>query len=246
MIFSCQKNKINFSANIKFCTVEALERDIKQGIRVSPTSNAKFSVEEAQHGKEIGTLGMLMCNAGGITGGNTNNNLVFHLFPKDFFANLSENFVKVEQKFRETITAIKQEKKEPQALIFGGDVKYDDSKDLLVVLKHFMEKFKINHTIFWGSGKKNKINFAEKNIFYDGKQDTWNVNLYNGGLNYLEKEYVLDAFNYVKVSPKDKIKFASKDWISGQDESLNKGQLDLTIEDVLKKYGVNPEIIGST
>ncbi|OGH99965.1 MAG: hypothetical protein A2039_05815 [Candidatus Melainabacteria bacterium GWA2_34_9] len=231
-----QNNKIGFSANIEFCTLQAFENKLAKGIRVSTW--------QPQKGKEIGTDGILMCNAGGITGGETNNNLVFHIFPPHFFDDLSRNFKQLEIKFKETISSLRQEQKGPQALIFGGDVKYDDSKEVMVVLKHFFEKFKIDHTVFWGTGNKNnRFNSSEKNIFYDGNKDTWHVNLVKSGESVLDAANAHNSFDYIKLSSKDKIKFSDTDWINGKDGRLDKGHLYLTIEDVFRKYGVDPKVL---
>ena len=232
------KNKINFSANIEFCDLQVIKDKLANGINVRPWKPIK--------GKEIGTEGILMCNAGGITG-RSDNNLVFHVFPTNFFSyNFSENFKYLETMFNKTISSLKQEKKEPQALIFGGDIKIDDSKDFLVILKSLFKKFKIEPSIFWGTGKvEEKTSYKQKNIFYDGNKDTWYVNLNNSGKNEIHREDILNSFEYIYVSPEDKVKFPDTGWISGKERSLNKGHIDLTIEDVLKKYKVDPKILES-
>ena len=237
------KNKINFSANIKFEELKTFNKKIIQETVVE-VGHCICSVEQTQSGKNIGTSGILMCNAGGITGGNTDNNLMFHLYPDRFFGNLPQNLIKLKQKFQKTLSSLKQEQKEPQALIFGGDIKSEDSKDLMVVLKHFFEKYKIDHTVFWGTGNKNKpLSYSEKNIFYDGNKDTWYVNLMKSGESVLDKEKALDSFNFIEVSSKDKVKFSDTGWLSGKEKGLCKGNLDLTVEDVFRKHGTDPKIL---
>lgn len=243
-----QKNKISFSADIKFSTLKKIERNLEKGINVSKwdlvaNPSIQYSVDEAIHGNKLGTAGILMCNGGGITGGNTDKNLVFHLFGDFFMRDLAVNFKKLDKKFEETVALLKKENKKPQVLIFGGQERDFESKDLMVILKYLIEKFKLNHTVFWGTKIINSSDHGEKNIFYKGKIDTWFVNLNNLGTNFLKKKKVLDSFNYVRVSPNDRVKFSDTDWISGKDGSLNKGQLDLTIHDVLKKYRVSHKIL---
>lgn len=256
-----QKNKPNFSANIKFSNLNAIKKSLeKKGIQVSKEcrfalnnegnmiiKEGRYTVESSKRAERIGTLDIYDCNAGGITGGNTKNNLVFHLLPSLFMKNLSENLVALEQKFRETVSLLKKEKIKPQGLIFGGDTDYADSKDLLVILKYFFDKFKIKPTVFWGTSGRKTNDYHVKNIFYKGKTDNCLLNLrhYMTDTDLLEKNKVLNAFDYVRVSPKDKVKFSDTGWISGKDKNLRKGKLDLSIQDVLRKYGVDPKILES-
>ncbi len=136
-----QRNNPNFSANIQFCTLETLEKKLAKGVDVYTM--------EPKYGKAIGTKGILMCNAGGITGGNTVNNLLFHMPGNFFLNNLARNLIGLEQRFKETLNAFKQKNRIPQGLIVGGEVDNQHSQDFLVILKHLFDKYKISHTIFW-------------------------------------------------------------------------------------------------
>ncbi len=156
--FINNKNKIGYSANIKFTTYENIKREIRNGIDIN--DNSEF-------GKKIGTSGILMCNAGGITGGNTDNNLIFHIFGDFFLKNLTKDLKELQKNIRKTLNIFVKEKRKPQAFIFGGESCDKESKDSFVILKYLLEKFKIDHTVFWGTGESNLGDFFEKNIFYD-------------------------------------------------------------------------------
>lgn len=241
-----QRNKLNFSANIEFSNRRTIIRKLfrKDVVNVSEFSRfklvPKYDVKESRRGSKIGTAGMVMCNAGGITGENTSNNFVFHLYPRDFFVkSLESNLITLAQKFNKTLMMLKQEGKKPEGLVFGGDNTYEKSKDLLVVLKHFFESHNIIPTIFWGTdGNKYSYNQKDKNIYYDGI-NTWLVNVIRKNT----RNKAVGSFEYIRISPDDRVKFSDTGWISGKDGNLNKGQLDLTIHDVLKKHGLYPEIL---
>lgn len=239
-----QKNNPNFSANIEFCTLETVEKKLVRGVNVQTM--------EPEWGKKIGTSGILMCNAGGVTAGDTRNNLLFHLPGNFFLSDLTRNLIALEQRFIKTLNAFKQKNRTPNGLIVGGETENQHSQDLLVILKHLFDKYKIKHTIFWGTenshpvgGWVNPNDWLEKNIFYDGRKDTWHVNLVKGeSNNMLTKREVLDSFNYIRVSPDDRIKFSDTDWISGEERSLNKEPFYIKAEDVLKRNLFNHKIIG--
>lgn len=233
-----KKSNIGFSQNIELHSVQTLEKAFEQGILVGG---------RPLHGKDIGSKSIYMCNAGGITGGNTHNNLVFHTFPDSFFGILfRKNLAALKQEFKKTVELLKKEKKEPEAFIFGGDGGFETSKHLLVVLKHLMEQSGINPTIFWGSGISTGSCCA-KNIFYQGERKTWLANMQawvGSGLPFADltqKMSVLKSFEYIRVSPKDNIKFSDVGWVSGADGSLNKGELDISYKEVLGKYGGLPD-----
>jgi len=236
--------KVKFTSNIEFTASQVIKNELRRGVHVSLYDD--FTVDAAKRALKIGTTGVYDCIAGGITGGNTNNNLVFHLMPSGFFDNLRKNLAELEQKFKETVSLSKQEHKTPQGLIFGGYIGDDSdckqSKDLCVILKHFFDKFKIDCSVFWGSPYKQGTLCHQKNIYYDGKTDTWLVNLLkldkNGKKDVLSKQQIIDAFSQISISPQDKVKFPDTDWISGRDADFNKDNLDLIKKDVLKKYRI--------
>ena len=232
-----RRNKPNFSANIKFTPFDVFKN---KNVKIVTDTTAIDS------GLQIATHDVLMCNAGGITGGNTNQNLLFHLFGDDFlfkFCHISpQKLIELEKKFAQTVAELKKLQLKPRGLIFGGMNKDVESKEFLVVLKYFFNKHKIDPTIFWGTTEKTGRNYPSKEIFYDGLKDIWNVNIEECKI---KKKHALDAFEYIYVSPQDNIKFPDTGWISGKERSLNKGHIDLTMEDVLKKYKVDPKILES-
>lgn len=240
------RNNPNFSANIEFCNRRTIIRKLfrKDVVNVSEFSSfvkePKFDVKESRRGRKIGTAGMVMCNAGGITGLDTKNNLVFHLYPRDFIKNnLEANLISLSKKFKETLQKLKKEGKTPEGLIFGGTDTYEHSRELLVILKHFFEVNNIKPTIFWGTdGNKFGYELRDKNIYYNGV-NTWLVNV----IRKITRNKAVNSFDFIRVSPNDRVKFSNTDWISGKNGSLNKGHIDLTIQDVLKKYNVSPEIL---
>lgn len=236
MIKNCtiHRNNPAFSANIEFCEVNKIEKCLKQGIEVSGGRDPLFSIGEAQFGIRIGTMGMQNCNALGITGKKTANNLVMHLCScsECFFNDLSGNLIKLGKKIREAKKVLLAEGEIPEGLIFGGNYFWSHSKDLTVILKYCLEKYGIKPTIFTGA-------IDSKNAFYNGEENKWLVN--GQGLRSLKKQGVIADFSYVRISPEDRVKFSDTDWISGKDCSLNKGELGLTIEDVLNVYEVDPK-----
>ena len=233
--YTIQRNKPSFSAHYKMCAYSKITKLLEEVIEFSGGRNAMYNLEEARHGKEIGTGHICDCNAVSIFGENTVNNLVLHLCPnyESFFGNLDENLITLGEKFRNTVNSLKQEGIKPEGLIFGGNYRYPQSKELTVILKYFLEKVGINPTIFAGTE-------GSKNIFYQGNSNIWMTNIKNIENN--EKSHVMKAFDYVRVAPEDVVEFSDIK-VNGTDESLKKGNIGFTIHDVLNQYVLDPEMV---
>jgi len=209
-------------------------------VEVSNPSYSRFTIDEARIGTKIGTKGLIECNAASIYGKNCSNNFVMHLCPdrESFFGNLPDNLIKLCKNFKNAVNLLKNENIKPEGLIYGARYKggrlidqNKQSRHLTVILKHLMEKSGIVPTVMAGAQ-------YEKSIFYNG-QDTWyfGANCCQGG----EKEYLMDAFEYVRIAPTDRIKFSDSDWIEGKEGSLSKGNLEISFSEVLEKHGLDIE-----
>jgi hypothetical protein len=246
------KNNTAFSANYKFVSAPTVKEQLAKGITVSPKVNwenshekisralpaPEYIVSEARRGLQIGTEDILMCNAGCITGGKTQNNLCFHLEPQIFMENLKDNLVELQEKFRETVSLLRAEKKKPEGLIYGGDVNSPECKDHLVVLAGSMKKSGITPAVIWGTGDNGEISNHVKSMFYDGNTNTHYLNVHTPvSDDFSSKSNALDSFQYRRILLHDYMKFSDTNWNPGGKE-WNKGALNTPYARILAKYGV--------
>lgn len=242
MISAIQKNNVSFSAKHRFDNAQVVRDLLSKGINVSPPVSLgnpapKYIVSEARRGMKIGTESIDMCNAGLICGGATENNLVFHLEPLKFFKDLKQNLAELAETFKETAALLREEGKKPCGLIYGGDIRFLDSKELMVVLDGSMKKEGITPTIMWGTGKR-EFSDHSKSFFYDGTINTCTLNVHNSyDDDFTSHDKVMETFNCFRLNVDDSIKFPGFSWQKGG-KDWNKGKMGLSYKSVLKKYGV--------
>jgi hypothetical protein len=224
-------NRPAFSSHIKFCTKEEFDSHYLQDETVK--------VGEVDYGRNIGTNGILMCNAGGITGGKkiTDQNMVFHISDVPFFfgdedgKDVSQNLREFSETIKNATNELREKGIKPQGLIVGGDEAVDGSKYLFVVLSSFFKKKEnnVDYSVFFGAEE-------QKDIFYDGNKDEWLIHMADdAGNDITRKKDVCNAFSYIKMSPNDDVCFPDS---PKEYKNINKGNLGLTFKDVLDIYEV--------
>jgi len=246
-------NKPYFGAvSIEVCNYSRIAKKLKNGIEVSPFCAVqnimpKYIIEEAKQGENIGTRLVRMCNMGVISNKTAGNNIGFHLFPDTFMEALPENLIKLDDLFRNSLNGLNKKDK-PDGIIFGGYASslYENSRHLMVILNAFFKKFKIKPVILWGTDC-----LTEKHAFFEGK-DTWHLNAKDLSAedplfeNLTTKEKFMDSFEIIRIPAGNKVKFVDTVFKNSTGRNFKKGQLNLTLEDVLEAHGLNPQEIEKT
>ncbi len=179
-----------------------------------------------------------MCNAGGITSKNSENNLVFHLYGNDFFDKPLKNIKKLNNKIKESLGKFKKEDRKPQALIFGGRNNDKYSKDMFTVIDYLFKKNNVDYSAFWGAK-------GVKSVCYDSEKDTWNVALKKDDFSLKSsfgKKNVCKAFNYIKMSPNDTVNF-NRFNLGKNHKNIHKGEIDRNIYAILNKYEIDSKVL---
>lgn len=248
MNFVSQKNNISFSMNVKLCSraeMNELTRQVKtlghESALLPDIAQIKNDPEEINiDGRKIAsklyTDGIEKCHALCIVGGKTIENLMLHLEPRFFFFKFGENLKKLDEILQTRMAALQRVGFNPQAIIFGGRPLEETSgvisRDQLVVLNHHLEQHGLNPTIIHGEKE------SERSLFYNGDTNTCYVNsisLRKPSLELTTRQEMAQRTALMRVAPHDSIEFSDAGRISGADESLNKGELGISYEAVLKK-----------
>jgi hypothetical protein len=245
MISAIQKNNIGFSANVKLCSrveMSELTRQAKNIGHESPIFSEiknhpdETNIEGAKTGLKLYTDGIERCHALCIVGGKTVENMMLHLDPRFFFFELGKNLKKLDEIIQTRVEKLKQGGFIPQAVIFGGRPLEEPSgtisRDQVVVLNRHLEKHGLSPTILHGEKE------SERSLLYDGNTNTCyanSISLRKPSLTLTTQKEMLERTSFMKVSPHDSVEFSDSGIISGTGESLNKGKIGISYEDVLKK-----------
>lgn len=226
-------SNINFTSNIRFIPYNRYKKltNLYQTKFVKEMSNIDEICEFEQN---CATEEIIQCLAGVFMDLKNKINQVFHLYPDKLYNGLGQKLINLIQIGDKLIEMIKTGAF--KGALFGGITldNHSPSKLCLKLFNFFKKIFKAceekDITIFFAQNAKGKEYSQPQTAFiYCKKNDTYYVNCRNGRYNYkiktcdtwqdlLDKYEIRDHFDYIHVSPKDKvfIGFESKETIPNE------------------------------
>lgn len=215
-----ETSNINFTSDIRFVSKSALRKLAKPADTI--TIEEMWHVKQVQPVQNKGATNCIAyCVAGVIKNLESKKDYIFHWFPtniirKDGYPTIAGNDIK------NTLQGLSKSKSKQKGLLIGGISKLRKDENFLSVklINLLKTPFKRNRekdfTVFFSQKAQNPslLGMPESALLYNKKSDTYYINCQNyknsRWQNLLKKEDIRDNFEYISISPNDRIFIGSK------------------------------------